>query len=149
MQTKTRNSVGVIALGIAAILLGACNNPWADSSQSSEISAGRALYEQNCASCHGIEGQGQPNWRSQDANGVFPAPPHTSDGHTWHHADQLLLEIIANGGAMPNSAMPGFGEQFTEDEVAATLAYIKTFWGEEEREFQELVTNQSVGRLND
>ena len=49
---------------------------------------------------------------------------------------------------MPNTAMPAFGEQLTEDEMASILAYIKTFWGEEEREFQELVTKQYIGSGN-
>ncbi len=55
------------------------------------------------------------------------------------------MEIMAYGGTMPNSAMPGFGEQLTEEEMAAILTYIKTFWGERELEFQEQVTKQYIG----
>ncbi len=41
--------------------------------------------------------------------------------------------------------MPGFGEQLSEGEMALILDPIKTFWGEDERAFQELVTKQTTG----
>jgi mono/diheme cytochrome c family protein len=103
---------------------------------------GQALYEAQCASCHGINGEGQPNWQIPNADGVFPAPPHTSDGHTWHHPDQLLLEITANGGGLPNSGMPGFADKLTEPEMEAILDYIKTFWDPETRDIQADVSQR-------
>jgi mono/diheme cytochrome c family protein len=138
------------ALGMLALLLAACSTPWSGDTQfrmgrSEDLVVGERLYESNCAACHGIDGEGQPDWKLPDANGVYPAPPHTTDGHTWHHADPLLLDIIANGGTPPKSAMPGFEGQLNEAEMAAILAYIKTFWGKEERAYQELVTNQAMG----
>ena len=135
----------MLALGISAVVLIACNLPGMAGSANSEATMGKALYEQNCASCHGIDGEGQPDWKTPGENGVYPAPPHTAEGHTWHHPDQQLLDIMANGGTMPNSAMPGFGEQLTEEEMAAILTYIKTFWSEREIEFQEQVTKQYIG----
>jgi mono/diheme cytochrome c family protein len=103
---------------------------------------GEALYLQYCAECHGEKGEGQPNWKQPDANGVYPAPPHDSSGHTWHHADALLLQIIAEGGSMPTTNMPAFGDQLSRAEMEAILAHIKTFWGAEERAFQEEVSQQ-------
>ena len=55
---------------------------------------GQTLYVEECASCHGANLEGQPNWRTPDANGVLPAPPHDASGHTWHHDNQLLFEYI-------------------------------------------------------
>jgi mono/diheme cytochrome c family protein len=101
---------------------------------------GEALYVQYCAACHGVEGEGQPNWRIPNDQGVFPAPPHDSSGHTWHHSDQVLLQIIAEGGSMPNTGMPGFDETLSRAEMEAILAYIKTFWGSQERQFQQEVS---------
>jgi len=101
---------------------------------------------QYCAECHGTQGEGQPNWKRPNAEGVYPAPPHDSSGHTWHHADDLLLAIIAKGGTMPKTQMPAFGATLTEAEMQLVLAYIKTFWGREERAFQEQVTRQSQAR---
>ena len=118
---------------------GASNTPTGDPVQLAE---GKALYEQHCASCHGVNGEGQPNWKLPDADGIYPAPPHNNEGHTWHHPDHQLLAIIAEGGTMPNTQMPSFADTMTPEQMEATLAYIKTFWGEEERKFQEQVTRQ-------
>jgi mono/diheme cytochrome c family protein len=138
----------MLTLGIFAFILSACSLPRFGTGMSETAVAGKALYEQSCASCHGVDGEGQPEWKSPGENGAYPAPPHTAEGHTWHHADPLLLEIMANGGTMPNSGMPGFSEQLTDDEMVAILAYIKTLWGEREVEFQELVTKQYIGSSN-
>jgi mono/diheme cytochrome c family protein len=101
---------------------------------------GEALYVQHCAECHGVDGEGEPDWRTPNEQGVFPAPPHDSSGHTWHHSDQVLLRIIAEGGSMPNSGMPGFAKALDPAEMEAILAYIKTFWGSRELEFQQEVS---------
>jgi mono/diheme cytochrome c family protein len=92
------------------------------------LATGKALYMEHCASCHRANLEGQPNWQVPNANGVFPAPPHTRDGHTWHHPDALLLRIIAEGGTTINSEMPAFGDRLTEEEMKAILAFIKSFW---------------------
>jgi len=72
----------------------------------------------------------------------LPAPPHDASGHTWHHADAQLLEIIAEGGVvyMPESRMPGFAGVLSQDEMRAVLGYIKTLWGPSELAFQEEVS---------
>jgi hypothetical protein len=46
------------------------------------IALGRDLYVANCASCHGIDLEGQSNWRSPGPDGRLPAPPHDEIGHT-------------------------------------------------------------------
>ena len=92
------------------------------------LATGEALYMEHCASCHGANLEGQPNWQVPNADGVFPTPPHTRDGHTWHHPDALLLRIIAEGGTTINSEMPAFGDRLTEEEMKAILAFIKSFW---------------------
>lgn len=102
----------VIVLGVLAsgVLLAACGSGTAlGDVPSAQIAEGKALYETYCASCHGVSGEGQPNWKTLDEQGVFPAPPHDSSGHTWHHADEQLLELIADGSSLANSGMPAFG----------------------------------------
>ena len=105
------------------------------------VAEGEQLYLTHCAACHGAELEGQPNWKQVKEDGSFPAPPQDSTGHTWHHPDDLLLEIIANGGDPAfGGTMPGFGDQIIEDEAVSILDFIKSSWGEEEREIQWMIT---------
>ncbi|MBE2269469.1 MAG: cytochrome c [Anaerolinea sp.] len=112
-----------------------------------QVTQGQQLYAQYCASCHGANGEGQfptaPNER--DATGRLGAPPHNGNGHTWHHGDTLLVEYVRNGGvSLTDPAnwypMPAFGEQLNDEQIMLTLAYIKTFWSDEQRTRQMQVT---------
>lgn len=100
----------------------------------SQVARGRAVYEQQCASCHGQNLEGQPNWRIRPANGRMPAPPHDDSGHTWHHSDEVLFGITKRGLVPPYapqgyaSDMPAFGSILTDDDIRATLAYIESRW---------------------
>ncbi|WP_367178611.1 cytochrome c [Devosia sp.] len=58
---------------------------------------GRAIYLERCASCHGVELEGQPDWMRRLPSGRLPAPPHDASGHTWHHSDRQLFDIVKNG----------------------------------------------------
>ena len=57
---------------------------------------GEQIYAQNCAACHGINGEGQfPDApMERDETGRLGAPPHNESGHTWHHDDDLLLPTL-------------------------------------------------------
>jgi len=110
-----------------------------------DIVAGERLYQQQCASCHGANLEGQPNWRSPNDDGVLPAPPHDATGHTWHHDNALLFEYTKLGGrgalavrgiADFNSGMPAFDGVITDDEIWDILAYIRSTWPEREQEAQ-------------
>ena len=104
----------------------------ADPANATQVAAGQAIYATNCASCHGDRLQGQPNWKERKADGKLPAPPHDSTGHTWHHPDQQLFEIIQRGveAIVPNykSDMIGFGDKLSDTDIWNVLAYIKSTW---------------------
>ena len=103
------------------------------------LALGEELYQANCQACHGGAGGGSVT--------DIP-PPHNAEGHTWHHSDCLLIEIVMDGlPARPGlpegvSPMPPFGDRLTVDEVATILTFIKTWWTEEQREFQAEVTDR-------
>lgn len=106
---------------------------------------GAALYAENCASCHGAELEGQPNWRIAGDDGVLPAPPHDETGHTWHHPDSLLFDYTRLGGQEAlrrmgvtslKSGMPAFGGALSDEEIRAILDYIKSRWPAEIRDHQ-------------
>jgi len=116
-----------------------------------DIEAGQALYAENCASCHGAELEGQPDWRRRLDTGRMPAPPHDETGHTWHHSDRNLF-IVAKGGVSAvvpgyESDMPAFEEILTDDEIADVLSYIKSTWPDRQREFQAEVSANDKGGL--
>ena len=109
------------------------------------VQAGETIYQAQCASCHGVNLEGQPDWRSRDSNGLLRAPPHDATGHTWHHADDLLFEIVKYGpGAVINddsykTTMPVYKDILSDAEIVAVLSFIKNTWPEEERSWQEKV----------
>ena len=99
---------------------------------------GKLVYENNCASCHGVNLEGQERWREPDADGYMPAPPHDETGHTWHHPDEYLFlmtkygleEII--GQEYPNN-MPAYKDILSDEEILASLSFIKSTWSREIR----------------
>lgn len=107
-----------------------------------EIAAGQQIYVDYCAACHGADLQGEIDWKVQNEDGSFRAPPHDASGHTWHHSDAILLEVIRLGGARltedigGTSNMPAYGEILTGAQIRAVLTYIKSTWPEESREIQ-------------
>ena len=46
------------------------------------LRVGARIYAQQCAACHGAEGEGQPSWRDRGPDGLLPAPPHDASDHT-------------------------------------------------------------------
>lgn len=108
------------------------------------VADGARLYAERCAACHGADLEGQPEWRVPLANGMYPAPPHDVSGHTWHHGDQLLAQIIREGSSRP-STMPAFGNVLDAAQIEAILAFLKSKWGREEREFQWWISATQEG----
>ncbi|WP_299566745.1 cytochrome c [uncultured Sulfitobacter sp.] len=111
-------------------------------SAQTDLFQGERLYQENCASCHGANLEGQPDWRSRLANGRLPAPPHDASGHTWHHTDRVLVDIVKRGTAAIvgngyESDMPGFDGVLTGEEITAIIDYIKSTWPDRIRGAQE------------
>lgn len=101
------------------------------------VAEGKALYATNCASCHGIDLKGQPNWRQRGEDGKLPAPPHDASGHTWHHADGMLFAVTKFGPTRISgqpSTMPGYDGVLSDAQIVATLSYIKSTWPAEIRQ---------------
>ena len=92
--------------------------------------AGKALYVDKCAHCHGVEGAGD----GSAAENLLPRPRDftrgiykirsTESGNV--PTDQDLFEIISNG--MPGSSMPAWEKLLSEDDRWSLVAHIKTFF---------------------
>lgn len=131
----------LLGLLIAAGILSAAGFGFFVSARSGEASEGRALYAANCASCHGVNLEGQADWMKRLPNGRLPAPPHDETGHTWHHSDKQLFTIVKLGlrAIAPGyeSDMPAFDGVLTDEQITAVLGYIKSSWPERERTYQQ------------
>lgn len=117
-----------------------------------DVTRGEVLYGDYCASCHGANLEGQPDWQSPGPDGRLPAPPHDATGHTWHHPDSVLFQYTKLGGREAlalqgvdfDSGMPGFAGQLSDQEIWAILAYIRSTWPERARATQAARTEASL-----
>ena len=105
------------------------------------ILQGKALYQANCATCHGRKAEGAPNWATPGPDGLYPPPPHDDTGHTWHHSDRVLYETIYGGMGDPLRPgsplrMPAWGSQLSDAEIRALIEYFKSLWSEDHRRWQ-------------
>ena len=73
----THRAFITLCLGVAGVYLSSspanARIPYTDVSQ---IADGQRVYQQYCASCHGANLEGEPNWQRRDVAGMLPAPPH-------------------------------------------------------------------------
>ena len=92
---------------------------------------GLKLYQQHCAACHGRQGEGAPNWRERDAEGHYKPPPLNGSGHTWHHPQRVLMDIIRNGTIRLGGKMPAWKDTLTDDEIKLILYWSKAQWPKE------------------
>lgn len=147
-MTRRRLGIASAALGVVVIggwsIVGGTAQSQAPETAVFDLSEGRALYDEYCASCHGANLEGQPDWRSPGPDGRLPAPPHDAKGHTWHHADSLLFEYTKLGGQVLmarqgidfESGMPAFGDLLSDSEILNILEFIKSTWPERQRTVQ-------------
>lgn len=114
------------------------------------VQLGSAVYAANCASCHGDNLEGQPNWRSPGEDGLLPAPPHDETGHTWHHTDDVLFGITKYGLAEfaglegYESAMPVYKDILSDDEIIAVLSFIKSRWPDDIQARHDAMNEQAA-----
>ncbi len=141
-----------IRYGVFAVMLW-CGMPAsadrADPGDKAMVERGAMIYRKFCAVCHGVNLEGQPDWRKRKPDGRLPAPPHDRSGHTWHHPDRVLFEITKYGLVPPHapenyaSDMPAWQGVLSDADIWAVLAYIKSRWPKEVLEVQEGIDRQS------
>lgn len=157
----TRRTLITAVAAIIAIIVAAGFYLFADASpapayispsDAALVARGKSIYAAQCAACHGAALEGQPDWRMRLSNGRLPAPPHDASGHTWHHPDKVLFDIVKNGLVPGKTApegyqsdMPAYGSLLSDEDITAVLAYIKSRWPPELLELQRKVTQEPGG----
>lgn len=88
-------------------------------------SPGQALFDANCAACHGRDGTGTPKMQL----GYDPPPDFTDCSFATVEPDADWLAVAHDGG--PTRAfsrrMPAFGELLSEEQLGAILRHIRGF----------------------
>jgi mono/diheme cytochrome c family protein len=82
------------------------------------VARGLELYQQNCVTCHGVDGRGD----GPTAPTLNPAP---SDFrlHVPYHTDVELFRFIADG--YPGTAMPAWRDEFSEEDIWNLVNFLR------------------------
>ena len=93
-------------------------------------SHGEALYKDNCAACHGAQGEG-----GVGSQGVVYVPL-AGNRKVLLQTPANLVHIVVNGGFPPTTAgnprpygMPPFGPSLKDEEIAVLATYVRNAWG--------------------
>ena len=100
---------------LAALLATACA-AWA--------LTGPEIYEQGCASCHGVDGRG-----ATGTGVTVPLPDFTDCAFVTAESTANWMKLVQRGGpALGMSVqMPGFGDALSDDDIRAVLSYVRGF----------------------
>ena len=128
-----KKSIGALAaLGMLQLQAGG----WSDAK---DIANGKNLFAKNCATCHGPAGIGSqsPALKKKRTDGKYQPPALNGTAHTWHHAPDLLRNIIAKGGKSYGKGyegwMPEYDKTLTQKQRDDILKYVHALWPEKIR----------------
>jgi high-affinity iron transporter len=86
-----------------------------------DVTRGRALYEQNCALCHGATGAGD----GPAAKTIVPPPATIGHSELMHTVSPALMYRIVSVGVQ-GTMMAGWASRFSSDERWALIAYVNS-----------------------
>lgn len=104
--------LALVLVGSVYALVSPAASSSADSNVSSQVAAGKAIFETNCSSCHGMNGEG------------------TSQGPSLAGVGAASVDFQMGTGRMPmarpEAQAPAKRTTFTSEEVAQVAAYVAT-----------------------
>ena len=109
----------LFALALACLLLGPLTG------HAQDAAAGKEVYEQYCALCHGPEGKGDG---SLSAN-LDPKPRNHTDGTYMNTlSDEHLLSVVGGGGAAAGLSpiMPAWKDILSAQQIQDVVAFVRT-----------------------
>jgi mono/diheme cytochrome c family protein len=117
----------VAALGTMSVAVGAdaTTERWYTPEH---VARGAVVYAENCAVCHGPNGEGTKNWRQRTPDGKFPPPPIDGTAHAWHHPIRILGLQIKFGAPGGRGSMPGFADKLTDQQIVDVIAWFQDRW---------------------
>jgi mono/diheme cytochrome c family protein len=131
---STRHLSAADLEAISAYLLdgkveGAADRPEPDSSPEveSKLAAGRQAYLDLCAGCHGSDGEGIP--------AVTPPLAHNAIVAADDPYNLIKVSLVGIAGELLGrsaawESMPGFSTQFSDEQLASLVNYMRVQWGQ-------------------
>ncbi|HSA87693.1 MAG TPA: cytochrome c [Nitrospira sp.] len=94
------------------------------------VEKGKVVYsgKGTCFNCHGIDGDG----KGPAAAGLDPSPRNFQHHGFWRHRTEGELFWVIKHGS-PGTAMIGFGQVLSDDEIWAVVRYLYSFASERGR----------------
>ena len=89
---------------------------WTLHTSQAQVGMGKAVYEANCASCHGPDGKGIPDQVGD------PMPDFTDFAATSKVSQSQWAQAVQAG----KEGMPAFGDKLSEAERSAALEYVRS-----------------------
>lgn len=94
--------------GALAMVVSFAAPAFAQADDPAEVEAGMAIFEANCAGCHGVDGGGSPTGR--------PLTDVATEADRSQH-----IQSVTEG----RRGMPAFGDQLSTDEISAAVSYVR------------------------
>ncbi len=82
-----------------------------------DFAPAKAVYEQNCARCHGADGRGQTKLGE-----LYNAPDLTNAKRLKRQGNKSLTALITRG----RGGMPAFSKKLSRDEINALVGYVRS-----------------------
>jgi mono/diheme cytochrome c family protein/plastocyanin len=111
---------------------------WQQNTEPAKLAEGAALYQRDCAACHGVAGAGDGVYGVEGVSGDANHPESEHDGHSTetptnfrdanhmlYVSPALLQGKIIRGGM--GTGMPSWGLIYTEEQTWALVDYLWTF----------------------
>jgi mono/diheme cytochrome c family protein len=120
--------VRALIAGLVMVFAGAA------AGETPDHAVGQRLFETTCASCHGA--QGKPDASSPVVQALETEPADLTDPLFNSREPALDWELVVRHGGRAlglSEQMPAWGPAFTDAEIAALVAYVKTLAPESER----------------
>ncbi len=114
----------VMAKGVV-ILLAVALLPGLALAQGGNAEKGKAIFAQNCASCHGPTGKGD----APAAAALNPKPKDlTGKAYMAGLKDQYLFDLVKKGGAAVGKSplIPPFGSKLKDEDIRDVIAFIRS-----------------------
>jgi mono/diheme cytochrome c family protein len=126
ISTSKMSDADLHAIGVYLKSLPEAPEPMPSQPSQQAMRSGQAIYVDQCAACHAVDGSGAP--------GIFP-PLRANPGVQQTQPTTAIHAILtgaqaASTASKPTSpSMPAFAWKLTDYEVAAVATYVRNSWG--------------------